>query len=159
MLHLVGAWIGWQPCKSLSLTTLFVGTQTFVTFRSELLLLCTYVYKRCCAVAECLPPTRLSQLSNQLLLGSFQGFKAAAQVAQWASHRLRRHVWGATHHFPLAVTTQSGQTVTVNAVSSPKVLSCRGVWHLAHMHAHTHVHCNHVHTHACSTLIHTSVYA
>ena len=79
----------------------------------------TYVLleMQCCAAAECLPPSRLSQLSNQLLLGSFHGFRAAAQVANWASHTLRRRVWGATHHFPLTVTTQLGQTATVDAVS------------------------------------------
>ncbi|KAL3152788.1 hypothetical protein ABBQ38_012372 [Trebouxia sp. C0009 RCD-2024] len=68
------------------------------------------------SIEECLPPSRLSQLSNQLLLGSLQGIKAAAQVAQWASHRLMRRAQGLTaHQFPLAVTTQLGQTVTVNA--------------------------------------------
>lgn len=65
------------------------------------------------------------QLSNQLLLGSLQGIKAAAQVAQWASHRLGRRARGLTsHQFPLAVTTQLGQTVTVNAVSLIRMKLC-----------------------------------
>lgn len=55
------------------------------------------------------------QLSNQLLLGSFFALRAAGQAASWASHALRRRVWGVTH-FPLAVKTQLGQCINVDAV-------------------------------------------
>ena len=65
--------------------------------------------------AECLPPSKLVQLSNQLLLGSFFALRTAGQTASLALHTLRRRVWGATH-FPLAVKTHLGQSITVNAV-------------------------------------------
>ena len=66
--------------------------------------------------AERLPPSRLLQTTNHLVLGSLAGLRAAWQVAFWAHASLKRHLWD-KRSFPLQVRTLSGQAVIVDAVS------------------------------------------
>lgn len=66
--------------------------------------------------AEGLPPSRLVQLTNHLLLGSFAGLRVAGQAAFWAHARIRRQ-WQDGSHFPLQVRTDCGQVMTIDAVS------------------------------------------
>ncbi|DBA83058.1 TPA: hypothetical protein ACH3X1_006830 [Trebouxia sp. C0004] len=65
-------------------------------------------------IEERLPPSRLLQVANQLVLGSLAGVRAAGQVAFWAHASLKRQLWD-KRRFPLQVKTLSGQAVVVDA--------------------------------------------
>lgn len=65
-------------------------------------------------IEERLPPSRLLQTTNHLVLGSLAGLRAAWQVAFWAHASLKRHLWD-KRSFPLQVRTLSGQAVIVDA--------------------------------------------
>ena len=71
--------------------------------------------KLCDVAAERLPPSKLLQLTNQILLGSFAGLRAAGQAASWAHVKVMHQLYGGKT-FPLQVRTSSGHFTTVVAV-------------------------------------------
>lgn len=68
-----------------------------------------------CCCAERLPPSKLFQLTNQLLLGSFAGLRVASQAAFWAHARLKRQLWDG-RSFPIQIRNGSDQVITMDAV-------------------------------------------
>lgn len=65
-------------------------------------------------IEERLPPSRLVQVTSQLVLGSLAGVRAAWQVAFWTHASLKRQLWD-KRRFPLQVRILSGQAVTIDA--------------------------------------------
>lgn len=65
-------------------------------------------------IEERLPPSKLFQLTNQLLLGSFAGLRVASQAAFWAHARLKRQLWDG-RSFPIQIRNGSDQVITMDA--------------------------------------------